>query len=234
VTDAEGELGEFWTPQNPDNKVSGRFSFEPGADAEVELEAGLVDDPCVKWFPGGMAMSASAADSVKAFQPIVLQGQLDSGELLTLVDARNHGGHWPFSPPRYVAHACLVGAHVSGEDQLYHAARFRIGHPYWLGHLASVSAIDVGDDGSKLSAVGDDDGNWLLYQSGSPLSSRQFNVKVVYSCVVLVELALHQQLSVREVQFQVPGSNAWLPMLGEAFSAESHEVRTERCCRARC
>ena len=34
---------------------------------------------------------SSAAATVKAFQPITLQGQLDTGHAVTLVNAYNHG-----------------------------------------------------------------------------------------------------------------------------------------------
>jgi hypothetical protein len=48
---------------------------------------------------------------VQAFLPITLQGQLETGESVTLLNAQNHGG--ALSTPRYVAAGAVLGAHVT-------------------------------------------------------------------------------------------------------------------------
>jgi hypothetical protein len=59
---------------------------------------------------------------------------------VTLLHAQNHGGQ--FGTPRYVAYVAVFGdAHVTGEDQLYSAVRFRLDHPYWLSHLGEVAPV---------------------------------------------------------------------------------------------
>lgn len=226
VSDDQGTGGEFWVPNQPGRRVRGKFRTQPGTDPEVALEAGLVDDPRVVRFKGGVGLTSSAADSVKAFLPIAIHGQLDNGQAVTLLDARNHGGHWPFAPPRYVAHAAVVGGHVDGDDQLYSAVRFRVGHPYWLGHLVNEESVRVDDDGSKLSAAVDEEGNWLLFESASPITLRQVDIRVVHSSVVLVELALHREVSVREVQLRIGGDDSWLTVHGEAFGAADHQLES--------
>ncbi|KUH73191.1 hypothetical protein AU184_04685 [Mycolicibacterium novocastrense] len=219
-----GISGGFWVPENPAKVVRGRFVAEAGKDAEVALDAGLVEDPRVKLFDGGAALSSSVEDSVKAFLPVVIHGQLDDGQVVTLLDARNHGGHWPFAPPRYEAHAALIGTHVAGEDQLFSAVRFRIGHPYWLSHLSDGQAATVDDDGSTLSVVADEDGTWLSYASATPATLRQLDIRVVHSCVVLVELALHREVAASEVQLRVVGDDAWYSLHGESFAAATHRI----------
>jgi hypothetical protein len=79
VTEAVSVGGEFWVAENPDLRVWGEFSAEPGKKPEVRLAGRLVADPRVIPIQGGVAYSAFAADSVKAFQPITLQGQLETG-----------------------------------------------------------------------------------------------------------------------------------------------------------
>jgi hypothetical protein len=99
--------GEFWVPAVPDVQVRGEYSAEPGKRPKVSLVAGLVNDPRARPSGGGVAFASSPADSVKAFLPITLQGQLETGECVTLLNAQNHGGGL-FRPPRYVAHGGCV------------------------------------------------------------------------------------------------------------------------------
>jgi hypothetical protein len=73
--------GDFWVPERHDVKmrgefvkVRGEFKAEVGQKPEARLADGLVDDPQVKRVAGGVALTGSAADSVKAFQPITLRG----------------------------------------------------------------------------------------------------------------------------------------------------------------
>jgi hypothetical protein len=79
--------GDFWTLENPELRVRGQFSAEVGKKPEVTLAARLVADPPPRAVtkPGDLAaaIAAHAAGSVAAFQPITLQGQLDTGELVT-------------------------------------------------------------------------------------------------------------------------------------------------------
>jgi hypothetical protein len=75
-----------------------------------------------------VALTSSATDSVKSLLPITVQGLLETGESVTLVNAQNHGGDGSFflGAPRYKAHYAVLGdRHVSGVDQLLSAIRFR-------------------------------------------------------------------------------------------------------------
>jgi hypothetical protein len=190
MSDALGEPasvgGEFWMSESPDVRVRGEFNAEEEKKPEVSLEAALVDDPRLQPFQGGIAFSGAAADSVKAFLPITLQGQLDTGEAVTLLTARNHGSRGLFgAAPRYVADVVVRGdSYVAGEDQLYSAVRFRLDHPYWLGHLAAGEPTVVADDRSTLSVETSDDGNWLVYSSQRqrPCGSWRFGWCQVVSC----------------------------------------------------
>lgn len=164
--------GEFWVADNPDIRVRGEFKAEAGTNPEVTLDAGLVNDPRVRPSGSGFAVASSPADAGKAFLPITMHGELETGECVTLLNAQNHGGGL-FRPPRYVAHGAVLGdAYVTGEDQLYSAVRFRLGHPYWLGHLTAGEPTVLDDDGSTLSVEGSEDGNWLVHSSSAPATPR--------------------------------------------------------------
>ena len=99
--------GEFWVPHAPGVKVRGEFTAQAGEHPEVALPAArVVNDPRVKTSPmgGTTYMIGGAASSVEAFLPITIQGQLDSGDFVTLVNARNRGGPgFLGDAPRYQA-----------------------------------------------------------------------------------------------------------------------------------
>jgi ApeA N-terminal domain 1/Apea-like HEPN len=216
--------GEFWIPEQPDRRVRGEFTSEAGQKPEVSLVDRLVDDAGEKLTSGRVVtVTHTAADRVKAFLPITLQGQLDTGESVTLLHAQNHGGRGLFDTPRYVAYNAVVGdAHVSGEDQLYAAVRFRLDHPYWLGHLEVGQPSVVDDDGSELSVeISDDVGKWLVYSSSSPATLRQLDIRVLSGCLVLAQLAigLEQELVIRQTEVRINDSGTWLAVQGPGLSA---------------
>jgi ApeA N-terminal domain 1 len=218
--------GEFWVPEEPTKTVKGAFKGEPGQKPEVRLVAGLVDDPQVRVIQGGVAFSSSPADSVRAFLPITVQGQLESGESVTLLNAQNYGGSgYSFTgPPNYKAHYAILGdRHVSGVDQLLTAIRFRFGDPYWLAHLQGGEAHAVDSDGSMLSVETSDDGNWLVQTAATPAVLRRLESRVVLGCVTLAELALDQDFASRDTQVRIKDGDAWLTVLGPGANTPPKE-----------
>jgi hypothetical protein len=178
------------------------------------LAAGLVDDPRVRPWGSGIAFTASATESVKSFLPITVQGQLESGESVTLVNAQNHGGSGQFftrGRPRYKAHYAVVGdRHVSGADQLFGAVRFRFGDPYWLGHLRDGDGSAVDSEDSTLSVETSADGNWLVYTAATPATLRQLESRVVLGCLTLAQLALDQDFEARDTHLRINAGDPWL------------------------
>ena len=238
MTEAIAVGGNFWVLEKPEVRVRGEFSAEVGKQPEARLVAGLVADPRVGAFdtPDGgkiLTFSAVPAKWVEAFQPITLQGQLDTGESVTLLNAQNHGGDGWFSSPHYVAHVAVLGAYVSGTDQLYSAVRFRLDHPYWLGHLVGGESSVVQDDGSTLSVEASEEGNWLVYSSSAPATLRQLEIRVVSGCLVLVRLAVDQDLVIRETQVRVDPGGPWLTVHGPGSARRWIVLTLRHCCHAR-
>jgi hypothetical protein len=218
--------GYFWVPEKPDARVWGSFAAEGGHKPEAVLAGGLVDDPRVRSTgAGGRVFMSSAAATVKAFQPITLQGQLDTGHAVTLVNAYNHGrdGYY-FGSPFYKADYAVLGdRHVSGVDQLFSAMRFRFGDPYWLGHLRERKASAVDSDGSALSVETSDDGNWLVYTAAAPATLRQLETRVVLGCLALAELALDQDFTARDTHVCINDGDPWLSVHGPGSDTPPNE-----------
>jgi hypothetical protein len=225
--------GDFWIADNPGRRVRGVFSAAPGEKPEATLDAKLVDDPRVTVHTNavgkvtGFAVSALPARSVASFLPVTLHGQLDSGELVTLLDAQNYGGAG-FATPRYRAAAAVLGAHVA-DDQVYSAVRFRPDRPHWLGHLAGGQSSVVEDDQSLLSVEESESGNWLVYESAFPITLRQIEIRVTSACLALLHLALYleEDRTTRETRVRIGPSGPWLSAYGPAFYAEPGGVEHE-------
>jgi hypothetical protein len=161
---------------------------------------------------------------VAAFAPITLHGELDSGELVSLLDAQNYGGPGPWNP-RYVARAAVVGAHVLG-DQAYSAVRFRFDAPRWTAHLADGEAYTVPDDGSLLRAVAPgadtNEGMWLVYEAAKPGSRRVLDSRVLSGCRALARLALDQPVMIQTVEVRLDhepggGGSDWLGLHSKGY-----------------
>jgi hypothetical protein len=218
--------GEFWAPQTPNRKVRGTFTADVGEQPNLKLADGVVDDPRVtRGQRGDVAYAQGGASSIKAFLPITVQGQLDSGDFVTSVNAHNHGGPGrPFENPFYKAYYAIVGDRtVSGPDQPFTSMHFRFGDPYWLGHLQDRECSPVDDDGSTLSVEFADDGNWLLYASATPATLDRLESRVVLGCRTLAELALDQEFEARDTQVRIDDGDAWLTVLGPSANTPPEE-----------
>lgn len=219
--------GAFWMPNNPGVRVGGEFRAEAGEQPEAVLTANLVDDPRVAFHQDssgrvtGFSVSAQPARSVASFLSVTLHGQLDTGELVTLLDAQNYGGAGHFAPRYRALGVAVVGATVS-EDQLYSAVRFRMDRPHWTGHMADGDSHIIEDDGSELTVQSSQDGNWLVYESAAPTTLRRLEIRVVSGCLALLQLALypdHDRVT-RETEVRIGSECPWLKLRGPAFYAE--------------
>jgi hypothetical protein len=226
VTEATRVAGQFWTVENPGFRVRGEFTAEVDDELEAALDSNLVPDPRVTVHTNpdgkvtGWVVSGRPERSVAAFQPITLQGELDTGDLVTLLDGQNYGNARSFAP-RYRALAAVIGAHVS-DDQLYSAVRLRLDRPHWLAHLTDGESSVVEDDGSTLSVEASEDGNWLVYESSSPATLRKLELRVVSGCLALLQLALYpdEDRVIRETQVRIEAAGRWLTVRGAGFRAE--------------
>jgi hypothetical protein len=225
--------GIFWIADRPTRKARGAFLATTGVKPEANLEANLVSDPRVTPFVNpdgterGFAVSAQPARSVASFLPVTLHGQLDTGELVTLIDAQNFGGAGGFAP-RYRAAAAILGAHVA-EDQHYRSVRFKPDRPHWTAHLADGQSSVVDDDQSLLSVEESADGNWLVYESATPITLRQIEIRVTSACLALLHLALYfeEDRNTRETEVRIGPSDPWLTAYGPAFYAEQGNFEHE-------
>jgi hypothetical protein len=227
MTGSTGVEGEFWTPENPGFRVRGEFTAEIGERPAANLVNNLVPDPRVMVHASGFAVSAEATRSVASFRPIVLHGRLVTGEPLTLLNAQNWGAAGAFAP-YYRSSVAVLGGHVAG-DQRYSAVRFRMDRRYWLAHLSDGESSEVEDDRSVLTVQELDGENWLLYESSTPVTLRQLEVRVLSGCLALLQLALHpdEDRTIRETHVRVDSGSPWLAVHGDAFRSDEGEVEHE-------
>lgn len=201
--------GEFWTGDESEPRMPGQFSAEVGQPPVVSLDAALVAYPREEALPAPIRELdiPQAALAVTAFLPITLYGELETGESVTVLNARGYGKQ---RCPKYVGDNSIHGALVSGPQQLYSAVRFRIGGPHWFQHLADGEQSTVPDDGSTLRLEAAEDGNWLVYEAVEEMTLRRLQNRVVAGCQVLMQLALDQPLAVRDVEVPIAAKDSWL------------------------
>jgi hypothetical protein len=225
--------GKFWSPAYPDVSARGDFIVELGQRAEVTLDGGLAagvptagPPPIPAPKAGDLAgiVRAAASGAVARFRPITIHGELDGGEIVTLLDAPNYGR--PGAAPRYIAPITVFGAHIS-LDQGYSDVRFRLDHPHWLGHLTGDESIVVEDDRSTLGVEASEGGNWLVYASSSPATLPRLQIRAMSGCLALAQLALYpdEDLAIRETQIRVDADSPWLTVHGPAFCADVDTLR---------
>ena len=214
--------GCFWRAGDK-ARVRGEFTAETGQNAEVTLASAVADDPRMTVEHAAprtttTSVSGDPAKSVAAFAPMDLHALLDSGELVSLLSAQNHG----LFKPHYVAIVAVFGAHVAS-DQLYSALRFRIDDPVWTAHLVDGANHTVPDDRSVLHAAapedGPDRGMWLVYESAQPRSRRELDIRVLAGCLALARLALDRPVAVRTVEVRINQDGQWLPLHSKVLSA---------------
>jgi hypothetical protein len=232
MTRLTGVAGDFWTAENPEFRVRGKFTAKAGQTPRVNLASNLVHDPRISVLrhpernATTITFSAEAARSVASFLPITLRGVLDTGAAVTLLDARNYAVAG--FTPNYRAHAAVFGAHVS-TDQRYSAVRFRMDSPFWLAHLTDGESSMVEDDGSTLSVDASIHGNWLVYESSTSATLRQLEMRVVSGCLALLQLALcpDKDRVTRETQVRIDRGDPWLTVRGPAFCRKHGDIEHE-------
>lgn len=209
--------GEFWINDEPGRRVSGQLSTEAGQKPTVSLDAALIAYPREDQLPAAIRDLGipEAALAAAAHRPVTLHGELDTGEFVTVLHARNGGEQrWP----KYLGDNSIHGALISGPKQIYRAVRFRIGAPYWFDHLAAGEQSTVPDDGSTLRLEADESGNWLIYEAVEGMTLRRLHTRVIAGCQVLMQLALDQPLAVRDVEIRVTPSDPWLGVHSRKYS----------------
>lgn len=224
--------GEFWTVPQPDRRIGGSFTAELGQPVEVDLDAVLSVDldaedapaprPAPRRGDVAGAMSVAAAEEVARRRTINFWGQLAPGEPVSVFDATKHGIYG--TAAHYVAPIAVLGAHVTAE-QRYAAVRFRLDHPYRLSHLTDNDSSVVEDDQSTLRVEASAHGNWLVYESSTPATLSQLQIRAISGCLVFAQLALFPDrerefdLRTRETQVRVDPVAPWLTVRGPMFCA---------------
>lgn len=216
--------GLFWVAGTSTPCARGEFSHRAGADPEVTLDTGLVDDPRIRRFPGGVGFSGTAEDSVASFLPITLHGELDTGERITMLNARNHGGagQWFRGLPRYAANTAVLGEHIDTDQPVY-AVRFRLGHRYWFDHLNTDDVV-IDEHGAVLGIEVSENGNWLTYTPASPETLRRLEVLVVSGVRALMQLVLDQPLAAEDFELRVALDGPWLPLLSDVLDTSAAQT----------
>ncbi|MET4046700.1 MULTISPECIES: hypothetical protein [unclassified Rhodococcus (in: high G+C Gram-positive bacteria)] len=153
--------------------------------------------------------------AVAEFEPYTVHGTSDDGTLLTLVDVRGSSRpliHMERNGELSVTQV-IVGAHVTGADQLYRRLRFAMHVPEGWGHFDQI-AFDAQDQLARFELSHNDYGELVVsYATRSPVSLSTFHMRVVNAMTGLAQLCHGDPVTAESLEVSVEMSGSWLRVL---------------------
>ena len=214
--------GTFWEASSP---IRSRGHYAPSTEGRPELRllAPIVDDPLAARVATNdgtsrIVSSMQADKAVKSFAPILIHGELDTGENLTLLSAQNYSAGPTL--PRYRARVSILGAHVDA-NHAYSAMRFRVSDRYWTDHLSPGESAQTADL-STLRTEAAEDGIWLIYEGASHRNIRDLEQYVANSCITLMTLAFDFRPEIQEIELRTH-DGPWLRTAGSGFRGQTSD-----------
>lgn len=214
--------GTFWEASSP-TRSRGHYAHSAEGRPVLELLAPIVDDPSAARVTTSdgtsrIVYSMQADKAVRSFAPILIHGELDTGENLTLLSAQNHAAGPTL--PRYRARVAIVGAHVDA-NHAYSAMRFRVSDRYWTDHLSPGESAQIADL-STLRTEAAEDGNWLIYEASTPRNVRDLEQYVANACITLMALAYDFRPEILEIELKTY-EGPWLRTAGPGFRGQTSD-----------
>lgn len=215
--------GEFWHEKSTDVKVNGALSRASGLNGEAVLTVdGNLLPPKRRVRNGSNGeywelLSESADEMVENFSPFVGFGLTDDGVKATLLNCRlSRSMVGPSGKKQCItAQTILVGAHVSGHDQLYSAIRFEVDEAWRWEHLGTSPLRQTLSDGAYLAFEHSAKSAEFTYVSASRRTLRDLEGGIVNAMATLAELCIGDRVTGVSYAVQIDGESEWLPVLFE-------------------
>ncbi|MEU5844508.1 HEPN domain-containing protein [Rhodococcus sp. NPDC047139] len=170
-----------------------------------------------------MTTSGDPDDVVADFQPVTVQGVLDDGTEVTVMDAQ--ADHDVLLRQWFRAPVVVMGAHLGGREQGYASVRFCLDDPRWWTHLIDPArGPGCGEVGSVRVYADDDAQVWFEHRARSPLTRREYDRLVIDPVLTLAKLATQSRLHVTALEFRVADERnvedtRWLPAIGRIIDS---------------
>ncbi|MGV9671312.1 HEPN domain-containing protein [Gordonia sp. NPDC003504] len=219
----------FWLYGHEAAPSRGFLELPKSGLAVATVDEVLHDDPTVseqrEEGQYSLAISAEADKQVKSFAARDVHCTLDSGDLVSLLRANNHGGTGHHTYPEYRSRRVVFGAHVA-DTQVYSAMRFRLDARWWLSHIVDGETAEVPDDRSVLSFEVHGDEAWLVYEAARPATLEGLSRRVISACRFLSWLTLGTTLEVLRTEVRACTEGQWMRVYGQSFESEEGAERT--------
>ena len=221
--------GWFWRVGRPLPERRGELRVRPGAEAELRVEKPISPSRSLRVEQRGsngmyaVTTSGDPDDVVADFQPVTVQGVLDDGTEVTVVEAQ--ADHDVLLRQWFRAPVVVVGTHVDGQEQCYSAVRFCLDDPRWWAHLIEPARGPGCGEVGSLCVYADDDGQvWFEHRAHSPLTRREYDRLVVDPVLTLAKLATQSRLHVTALEFRIADhrnteDTRWLPVIGRIIDS---------------
>jgi hypothetical protein len=210
--------GQFWRVDAPTRGLRGTVTLDDNQISAIVhgemTERRTTDRQTVG--EGLRGIRASDPDvAVAEFEPYTVHGTSDDGTLLTLVDVRGSSRPLIYMErnEKLSVTRAIVGAHVTGADQLYRRLRFAMYVPEGWGHLDQI-AFDAQDQLARFELSHNDYGELVVScATRSPVSLPTLHMRVVNAMTGLAQLCHGDPITAESLEVSLEMSGSWLRVL---------------------
>lgn len=199
--------GTFWIDE--DHRIGG--SLELGDDGfQLSLDSPAFESKNFTIGPQGcLAVGSDPGNIADDYVPRVIQGSLENGVILTLLDAHFDGDFIAYPRQRFTGNRYLIGTHVGGMGQVCTGIRWTFNLPEGLVGWLNDQSVSVSGTGlgGLLTAWTNGGRPGLQFEMDSPHALNVANVSVVGAMTQLLTLWTNKAVSVvcTEVRFEGVG-----------------------------
>jgi hypothetical protein len=224
--------GVFWQIETPERRVRGQLELSDGAAPVLETVGWppLFDERAyrITFSEHGMtiAHSGNPDDLVADFQPRDINGELDDGRQVSLVEAQGNADPSSFMGRHYrqkfrARHAVM--------DELVDAAQRYAGFKFYLrgsGWWRCPDDQAQTDDGSNLRLTWEDDTRLFEFSPAAPLTFREADPTVLSPITTLASLVTDNPEDFGGLHVQLAADGPWRKVYGpeEPIGPTSHPL----------
>jgi ApeA N-terminal domain 1 len=205
----------FWQIETPERRVPGQLELSDGATPVLETVGRIFDERAYRDAVsqhGGVTISNSGNpdDLVADFQPRNINGELNDGRQVSLIEAQ--GGADPNSfvgrhyRQRFRARHAVMDEHVDGAAQRYAGFKFYLTGSSWWRRPDEEAQTD---DGSHLRLTWEEDSRSFEFCPASPLTFREVDSAALSPITTLASLVTNNPADVGDLHVRLADDGQW-------------------------
>lgn len=217
---AEELAGTFWVPGEEQRASVGSVTIDDAAfhlmtTSSIAAEKSRKVTPLPAGGGSRIAPTNDPADVVADFLPRIVQGRLEDGGVVTLLDAKLSASEFIWPHQSFLCHRLIVGCHVDATDVAFDATRFSLPSEHlWRGVIRDAEAeISAAGSEGTLSAHVESQRLWIVYQPSRPMTVTEYEFSVWSPCAALLSLWTNREVRPKDVELRSRDfGDVWSPL----------------------